>query len=105
MIADRMRRQCIRLQQYVVARGFAIEREIVAGMADGHHAARELQPFRRRARIGDDGRGQLGRIRRTQRILREQMQDVGQQQFLVLLLVIEPERDQRGFRVGLGVGQ
>jgi hypothetical protein len=47
----------------------------------------------------------VGRIRRVQRILREQMLDVGKHQFLVLLFVLQAQFDQRGERLVDAAGQ
>ena len=77
-------------------RPFAIEGEAFAVVSDLHHAAIEFAVRRRRA-VGLADRNRAGiLVGRTQRVLREQMQDVGQQQFLMLLLVIAAELDQPG---------
>ncbi|MCY1362233.1 hypothetical protein D9M69_489380 [compost metagenome] len=104
-VGDRVRAQRERLQVDLVARPLAVKGKALAAMADLDHAAVEADPVGRRARVGDHRLGQLRRKGRPQRILREQVQDVGQQQFLVLLLMLQAERDQRSLRVGLGAAK
>ena len=77
-------------------RPLAIEAEALAVVADLHHAAIELPIGRRRAvRLADRNRARI-LVSGTQRVLREQMQNVGEQQFLMLLFVIASEFDQLG---------
>ncbi len=74
-------------------------------MADVHVAAGELEPGQWRRR----GRRRLRRHgrthRRPQRVLREQVQQVGEDQLLVLLLVVQPQFDQRAGGVGDAAAQ
>src|SRR5690242_16227871 len=86
-------RDGVRVKQGAVPGTYAIEREMRAVMADLDHAAGMLDPARRTghanwylARAGPD--------RGLDRIFRKQMKNVGQQQFLVLLLVMTAEPDQ-----------
>ena len=81
-------------EQNLVARPFVIKLKRVAGAADRGDAAM----------VGDEtgGPGSLRGLvpawdgRGQQRVLREGVQDVGDQQFLVLLLVVQAELDERG---------
>ena len=87
-----------RLQQHLVPRAFIVEGEALAAMPDLDDAAIEGLEHgvtRWRARRGA-GRG----VSRPQRILRKSMQQVGEDQFLVLLFVLQPQRDQ-GFGRGI----
>ena len=81
-----------------MARPLAIEAEALPVVSDLHHAAVEFAICRRGAvRLADcDGARVL--VGRTQRVLREQVQNVSEQQFLMLLLVIAAEFDQLGDR-------
>ena len=75
-------------------RRLAIEREAVAVMADFRDAAAMLDPTHRpghRDRNLARCRPQCG----FQRIFREQVQDVGDEQFLMLLLMMAAQFDQR----------
>ena len=81
-----------------MARSFAIEAEALAVVSDLHHAAIEFVVRRRRAvRLADRDRARI-LIGRMQRVLREQVQDVGHQKFLMLLFVVATEFDQLGDR-------
>ncbi len=65
-------------------------------MPDFDDAAIELAIGRRRAvGLADRDRAWI-LVGRMQRVLREQVQDVGQQQFLMLLFMVAAELDQRG---------
>lgn len=95
-VGDGVRGQRVRLQPDGVARPFAVEHErgAVVGPADLHWAAAEVGPAGRVGRV-TDGRGRPGGgIGRAQRVLREQVQHVGQQQLLVLLFVVQAQRDE-----------
>ncbi len=61
-----------------------------AAVPEGVHASREAQPAERR--VGASVRRYCLAIRWLQRIAGEQVLDVGEQQFLVLLFVMNPER-------------
>ena len=77
-------------------RPLAIEAEACAVVSDLHHAAIELPIGRRRAvGLADCDRARI-LVRRTQRVLREQVQDISEQQFLMLLFMIAAEFDQLG---------
>ena len=79
-----------------MARPLAVEAEALAVVSDLHHAAIEFQVRRRRAvRLADRNRAGI-LVGGTQRVLREQVQDIGEQQFLMLLLVVASEFDQLG---------
>ena len=96
----------VRVKQGAVARALAIEGEAVGASADLD------QPFApgkeghrlERATSQGESRSQCGAIDRLGRIFGEGGEDVGQEQFLVLLLMLDPERDQRQRLVGQ-VGQ
>ena len=95
-IGDEPVREFVRFEQHAMPRPLAIEGEACAVVSDLHHAAIELPIGRRRA-VGLADRDRAGiLVGRTQRVLREQMQDVGEQQFLMLLFVIAAEFDQLG---------
>lgn len=79
-------------QQCVMGRALIVEGEAAAVMADAGHAARVLGPASRRGRR--QGGGVVGRVGRPQWVGVEQVLDVGEDQFLVLLLVVEPQRQQ-----------
>ena len=75
-------------------RSLAIEGEARAVVPDLHHAAIELKVARRRA-VGLRDRDRAGiLVGRAQRVLREQVKDVGEQKLLMLLLVVAAELDQ-----------
>ncbi len=80
-------------QQHAVHRLLVVETEVVAAMADLVDAARQVEPLRRRrARLCHR---RPGAVARPDRVAPERVLDIGQEQLLMLLLVIEPELDQR----------
>ena len=64
-------------------------------MADGHGAAAKINPAQRRRGMngGDRGRG----VTREHWVAEESMLDVGENQFLMLLLMIEAQINQRRY--------
>ena len=88
-VRDRMRHQ-----QGGVTRSLAIEREPVALMPDLDDPALARDPADRPRHL-DRHFPRCGPHRWLQRVLRKHVQDVRHQQFLVLLLVMTPERHQR----------
>ena len=83
------------MDEHVVARRLVVPGEALAVVADLANAAGIVDP----AWLGRLGRSRArpaGAIGRPQRIGREQRQDVGQQQLLVLLLVVDADLDQPG---------
>ncbi len=74
-------------------RRLVVEAEAVPAVADLVHRGRHVEPAERRDRLGAAQPGLA--IDRADRVAREGMLDVGQQQLLVLLLVVQAERDQR----------
>ncbi len=96
-IRHRARGKPERLQQNLVTRAFIVEGKAVAIMTDGDNAARMRDPFER-GRAPHLARPR-GRISGQQRIGEKRMLDIGQDQFLMLLLMMEAERDQRRKRV------
>ena len=92
-IGDQAIGQAIRFEQHAMARALVVEGKPVAVVPHFHDAAVEGDEFQRRGFAHH--RGHERRIGGVRRILREGVQDVGQQQFLMLLLVIEPQLDQR----------
>ena len=62
-------------------------------MADLAHAAGIVDPVERRRAACR--RGAIGLVGRVDAVLREQVQDIHQDQFLMLLLVVQAEHDQR----------
>ena len=95
-IGDEPVREFIRFEQHAMARPLAVEAEPLAVMSDLDHAAIEFAVRGRRAVGPADRQRPRIPVGRTQGVLRKQMQDVGQQQFLMLLLVIAAEFDQFG---------
>ena len=81
-----------------MARRLAIKGKTCTGMADLDDALGTADEFERRG--GCCTRQRQMTVDRAQRIQREQVLDVGQQQFLMLLLVIETERHQ-GMEFGI----
>lgn len=75
-----------------VARQLVVEAEAGAAVADLGQAALEVQPAQRPDRAG--GRQRRIQVGRVQRILRQQVLQVGQDQLLVLLLVLHAEFHQ-----------
>ena len=95
------------VKQRGMPRPLAIEGEAIAGVTDLDHAAALLDPPRRaghrhrRLAIGRPDRG-------LDRIFAEQVKNIGQQQFLMLLFVMAAELDQRqclGRQIGQGIEQ
>lgn len=76
-----------------VRRLLVVEMETVVDMADGVDALVQRQPIL--AAAGGSRKVPVRIVGRRDRILREGMQDVGEHQFLMLLLVVEPDLDQR----------
>jgi hypothetical protein len=73
-----------------------VEGETVAVEPNIDDATGLPQPAHRRSRRGRTQRGARRRpVGRQQRVARQRMQDVGDQQLLVLLLVVQAERDDR----------
>jgi hypothetical protein len=76
------------LDQHLVAGRFVVERETLALMPDPGDTPGEVRVSRRPRGCGK-APGRI--VGWAERVLREGVQDVGDQQFLVLLLVIEPD--------------
>ena len=92
-VRDRRRRQIEGRDVDAMRGAFVVEREAVAVVAERHEAAVEAMP---RVRPGRDGRERPARvIDGPRRVAREEMLDVGEQEFLVLLLVMQAEFGQR----------
>jgi hypothetical protein len=78
-----------RLQQHLMGRAFVVEGEALARKADAVNAGRQIDEF---ARCGSRMRRlPVGIIGRRRRVLREGMQNVGEDQLLMLLLVMEAD--------------
>lgn len=93
-LSDGAGRDRKRREPHAMARRFVVEAESVAGMADLLHAAVERYPVWL-------GRGRRHRRRafevcRLERIAREQVLEVGDDQLLVLLLVMQTQLDALG---------
>src|SRR5215207_799445 len=91
----------MRGEQRWVTRPLAVEGEALAlgpDLDDARPARVESHGLDRAA--GNAGKLAIGRL---ERVLGESGEDVGQQQLLVLLLVVDPERDQ--LERGLGEGR
>ena len=80
------------MQQRLVAGRFIVESEICAIMADLHNAARIFQPFTHLLRLW---RRCFPGIGRQQRIAEKRVLDVGEDQFLMLLFVMQAQSDAR----------
>lgn len=79
------------MQQCWVARRFAVKGETITVMTDVMNALDPVDELQRQGRI--DPLQRRGLKRRFQRIQGEQMLDVGQQQLLMLLLVVQAQGD------------
>ena len=92
-MVTRLRASLTGPDQRAVCGFFVVEMEAVVAVPDGVDAFVQRDPFV----AGSMGCREAPRrvIGRRDRVLRERMQDVGQHQFLMLLLVIEPDLDQR----------
>ena len=93
-VGDEPVRQAERVDQHIVARPLVVPGEAGAVVPDLADAAGELDPaslHRARPRPAPGRRGAIGR---AQRIGGEQRQDVGEQQLLMLLLVVDADLDQ-----------
>src|SRR5687768_1999899 len=76
-----------------MARALVVEREAGAVVADPHDSTGNVQPFQRRRRR-PDGKG--ARVAGGPPWLDAEVElDVGEDQLLVLLLVVEPELEER----------
>ena len=88
------------LHKHLVARALVVERKALAAMAHGMHATRHGLPLQRGRRSICRPRRRhalfLLSIGRPQRVARQQVLDVGQQQFLVLLFMLQAQLQQRG---------
>ncbi len=93
-VRDQPRSQRIRCQQHAMARAFVIETKAGAVMPDFLHAARLFDPFERRVASGGRDR-QVGAVGRPERIDREVVLDIRQQQFLMLLFMMAAEHHAR----------
>src|SRR6185437_10123484 len=72
-----------------MARLLIIESEIVLGVADGNDAAGMVGPGERRR--ASHGRGKWRPIARQKRVAGERVLDIGEKQFLMLLLMMKAE--------------
>ena len=72
---------------------FIVEMEAVVAVSDGVDALVERDPFLSRMLRRREAPGRI--IGRRDRVLGKGVQDVGQHQFLMLLLVVEADLDQR----------
>ncbi len=86
--------------QFVVPRRFVVEAEPLPFVADRVNAGRHIDKTARALRCAR--RLPMRVIDRIGRILREGVQDVGEQQFLVLLLVMQADLQDREHAHGIG---
>ena len=87
-----VRRDLEGVEPDAVARHLVVKAESGVGMTDFMNCGIKRNPATP-TRL-DRGQGPLFLIRRLQRVARKQVLDIGQNQFLVLLLMVEPELDQ-----------
>src|SRR5207253_10484511 len=87
-------RQAERLEPELVARPLMVGREAGTGMSDLVEPAGKLGRCRRRT-LGRDGMWARRLVGRQQRIDREDVLDVHQDQFLMLLLVMQAQFDEQ----------
>ena len=93
-VAHRTAGDLVRGQQHLMARSLAVEGKAAAVMADLDHAGCPVDPCHRRGLPCLRRVGHVGVRHRRHRILREQMQQIGQQQFLMLLFMRDAQRHQ-----------
>ncbi len=84
--------QRIRRQKAAVAWAFVVEGEPSAGMPGLDQPTFELHPFQRHRRHRHQRPARP--VHRRERVARQQVQQVGEQQFLVLLFVLQAQIDQ-----------
>jgi hypothetical protein len=77
-----------------MTRGFGVEGKALSVVAKGINSALKLDPPRGARALGHPAQVRVPDIAGTQRVLREQVQDVGEQQFLVLLFVVDAKLNQ-----------
>ena len=92
-IGDEVARQPDRADQRAVDRLFIVEMKAVAGVADAVDAFVEIDPVLARTARGREAPRRV--VGRGNRVLGKGVQDVGEHQFLVLLLVVEADFHQR----------
>src|SRR5262249_13102239 len=90
------------LQQYLVRRPFVVEAIALALEADGVDAGRQIGE--RRGRKSRARRLPIALVGRGNRILRENVQDIGEQKLLMLLLGMQPDLEDARDLCELGVG-
>jgi hypothetical protein len=98
-VGDRMRSERMRRQQHAMPRPFVVEREPRIGVPGLGHAARMRNPCT--GPRADRHQRPFRAVDRRERIAREEVLHVGDDQLLVLLLVLQPELHERGQFVGL----
>ena len=84
-----------RLEPDAMARPFVVEGESIAGMANLHQPALEVDPAGAACRLRRPAPRCQRRIGRMKRIEGQQMLGVHQQQLLMLLFVMQAELDER----------
>ena len=99
-IGDEVAREFNRADQRAVRRLFIVEMKTVVAVPDRVNALVERDPFFAGASLlvaaaVRGGEGPCRIVGRRNRVLRKGVQDVGEHQFLMLLLVVEPDLDQR----------
>jgi len=82
------------MDQSVMGGRFVVIAKAAARMADADNTATEAAPAVRLHRAGLSRRRFALAIGGLERVLREQVQDVGEQQFLVLLFMIDAKLDE-----------
>ena len=86
----------MRLHQRLVAGCLVVERKLTPSKTHLDHAAMTFDPAHRGRHGGQPQRRPArGLVGGQHRVARQRMQDVGEQQFLVLLFVIQPQGDDR----------
>jgi hypothetical protein len=97
-MSDRPRRDLEWFDHDAVARCFVVERKAITGVTDCRDAA--MVPMPRERPRPDGGQRPARAVYGLLRVVRQQMLDVGQDQLLMLLFVMDAERDEIARRGG-----
>ena len=98
-VGDEMARDTHSCDQHLVPRRLVVEAEAVAVVADGWMPDGTRRSRRAPSWTWPRRRLPVGVVGRIGRVLREGVQDVGEQQLLMLLLVMQPDLEDRNTRL------